>query len=208
MAVPPASDSRSRRKQQLAVAETKRYVGPVLHGVMEPGERILAGAHAIIGWAWRDACVAVGLSCWALLVGPIATRSDLSPLGILLLGALAPLLLTPLFLFDSTRRRVFIAVTDRQLICVRYREMSPSRVRFHVPIGSFQIRRVVSRKKYRSLTYVGPGVPGSGLRVSASGKWRQDMDEVTAALQAAGVLVEGFVPAALAQLGSSWAGGR
>jgi hypothetical protein len=200
MAIPQAR-ARGYQNPQTDVTETKRHVGPALHGVMEPGERILAGAYAVTGWRWRETCVALGLSGWAVLTFPLL--GHLSPLGSLLLG-LAPILLVPLYVLDTTRRRVFVAVTDRQLICVSMKRLFAGRVRFHAPIGSFHIRRTVSRSRYRSLTYAGPGAPVTGLRVTATGKWRQDMDEVATALQEAGVLVGGFVPAVLAELGSSY----
>jgi hypothetical protein len=204
MAVPPASVPRWRRNQQLDVAETKRSVGPVLNAVMEPGEQILAGSLAVTGWwRWREACIGLGLSCPALLAGPLPVLGHASPLGSLLLGTLLPILLLPLFVLDVTRRNVFVAVTDRQLICLSMRNMTPSRVRFHVPIGSFQIRKVMSRNRYRSLAYAGPGVRTPRLRVTATGRWRQDMDEVTETLQAAGVPVDGFVPAPLTGLWSA-----
>jgi len=201
MALPPARAWGQCPSPPMDVAETKRYVGPALHGVMEPGERILAGTCAMTGWRWRELCVAVGLSGWAVLTVPLL--GHLSPLGILLLG-LAPILLVPFYVLDTTRRRVFIAITDRQLICVSLRRLLAGRVRFHVPIGSFRIRRAVSRGRYRSLTYVGPGAPASGLRVTATGKSRGDMKDVVTVLQAAGVVVDGFVPWVIAELGSSY----
>ncbi|HXW46618.1 MAG TPA: hypothetical protein VEL03_17645 [Streptosporangiaceae bacterium] len=201
MALSPAGASGQCPNPPTDAAETKRYVGPALHGVMEPGERIVAGACAMTGWRWRELCVAIGLSGWAVLTVPVL--GHLSPVGILLLG-LAPILLVPFYVLDTTRRRVFIAITDRQLICISLRRLLAGRVRFHVPIGSFHIRRTVSRGRYRSLTYVGPGAPVSGLRVTATGKSRRDMNDVVSALQAAGVLVDGFVPAFIAELGSSY----
>jgi len=201
MALSPARASGQCPNPPMDVAEAKRYVGPALHGVMEPGERIIAGACAMTGWRWRELCVAIGLSGWAALTVPVL--GHLSPLGSLLLGVM-PILLVPFYVLDTTRRRVFIAITDRQLICVSVRRLLAGRVRFHAPIGSFHIRRAVSRRRYRSLTYVGPGAPVSGLRVTATGRSRRDMNDVVSTLQAAGVLIDGFVPAVLAELGSSY----
>jgi len=200
MVMPPARDSGRHRNPHMDVAPAKRDVAPVLDGVMEPGEQLVAGVYATTGWRWREVCAALGLSAWAILTIPVV--GHLSVLGTLLLG-LAPVLFLPLYVLDVTRRRVFIAITDRQLICVSMKRLLAGRVRFHAPIGSFQIRRAVSRSRYRSLTYVGPGAPASGLRVTATGKSRHDMTEVADALQSAGVAVGGFVPALLTDLRSS-----
>ena len=164
----------------------KRTVGPALYRVMEPGDRILAGTWAVAGPApWLDMLIAV--PALAFVLTGITTGATVGPVGELV--NLAPLVL----LF--WRRPVFVAVTQRQLICYRLSRMNnaPVRLLFCAPLLSTRVTYLGrSWPRWRSIRYDGPGAEGRSLRLNVSGRWRQDLDEVLAALQAQGGRVEGL----------------
>ncbi|HXW46617.1 MAG TPA: hypothetical protein VEL03_17640 [Streptosporangiaceae bacterium] len=202
----PAKISFRRRRQLMYVNATKRYVGPALYSVMQPGEQIIAGCYARTKGRRNPASLAVALVYVAACA--LLARWHLMPPVPLTCGGLA--LLSPHLIAAIRRRRhpVFLAVTNSQLICVgmsgRARTSFPVKVRFHVPIGSFQIHRVPGQNRCRHFTYTGIHTPPPGLRFTVSRIWRQDTNEVMSALVAAGVLADGLVPAARAELGSSY----
>jgi hypothetical protein len=58
--------------------------------------------------------------------------------------------------------------------------------------------------RWKSIRYDGPGAEGRSLRLNVAGRWRQDLDEVLAALQAQGGRVEGQSPAQAMALGGTF----
>jgi hypothetical protein len=155
-------------------------VGPALYRVMEPGDQIIAGTWARTGpTPWLEMLVAVP-SVFA--VAGITTSATLGPFGDLLLVNLAALALLIM------RRPVFVAVTQRQLICYRLSRMNnaPVRLLFCAPLLSTRVTYLGrSAPRWRSVRYDGPGAESRSLRLNVAGRWRQDLDEVLAALQRA-----------------------
>ena len=172
----------------------KRTVGPALYRVMEPGDQIIAGTWAVTGpTPWLEM---LGTVATVLAVAGITTDMTLEPFRELV--TLAPLVL----LF--WRRPVFVAVTQRQLICYRLSRMNnaPDRLLFCAPLPSTRMTYLGrSAPRWRSIRYDGPGAESRGLRLNVAGRWRQDLDEVLAALQAQGGSVEGVSPAQTMALG-------
>jgi hypothetical protein len=151
---------------------------------MEPGEQIIAGTWAVTGpTPWLEMLSAVPYAL-VLAVAGITTSANLVPFWELV--NLASLLL--LFM----RRPVFVAVTQRQLICYRLSRMNnaPVRLLFCAPLPSTRVTTSASAPRWRSIRYDGPGAEGRSLRLNVAGRWRQDLDEVLAALQAQGGSVE------------------
>ena len=102
------------------------------------------------------------------------------------------------------RRPVFVAVTRRQLICYRLSWMNnaPVRLLFCAPLPSTRVTYLGgAMPRWRSIRYDGPGAEGRSLRLNVVGRWRQDLDEVLAALQAQGGRVEGLPPGQAMALG-------
>jgi hypothetical protein len=171
----------------------KRRVGPALYQAMEPGDQIIAGTFAMSGYSpsW-DALAAVptiagGVAGLLGLFSNYAASPGSSVLGVGL-GA---------FIMSSVqlqRRQVFMAVTQRQLICYRLTRVGyePTRLLFGVPLASVRMSSLGnSALRWRSVRYSGPGAGDRGLRLNVHGRWRKDLDEVLAALQAGGAAVEG-----------------
>ena len=170
----------------------KRRVGPALYQVMEPGDQIIAGTLAMSGIGpWLEMLFI--LLVIALEVAGITAGTNLAPFW----PGLAPLLLVVRL---ATRRPVFVAVTQRQLICYRMSwNYEPVRLSFCAPLPTVRVtslRRPAPR--WRSVRYDGPGAERGSLRLNVFGGWRPDLDEVLVALQAAGARVTGLPPAQLA----------
>jgi hypothetical protein len=165
----------------------KRAVGPALYRVMEPGDQVIAGTWAMTGpTPWLDMLTV--LPC-VFAVAAITTDVTLEPFRELV--NLAPLALL------LWRRPVFVAVTQRQVICYRLSRMNnaPVRLLFCAPLLSTRVTYLGrSWPRWRSVRYDGPGAEGRSLRLNVAGRWRQDLDEVLAALQAQGGRVEGLSP--------------
>jgi hypothetical protein len=191
-----------RRRQLRQQSATKRSVGPALYRVMEPGEQILAGAFGRVGrlHPWAAWATFVTWTVGALVTAPFLDLIP-RPLPVTeLLGMSVVIVMTPTLTAEvGLHRGVFLAVTDRQLICVRMRQGAPVRprkigprtaVRFHVPLESVRLRTWPGGERSTSVTYLGPGVRKSGLRVTTTGIWREDLDEVVSALRARAVPVD------------------
>jgi hypothetical protein len=103
----------------------------------------------------------------------------------------------PLLLL-ATRRPVFVAVTQRQLICYGLAKTSnvPVRLLFRAPLPAV---RATSRRwafpTWRSIRYDGPGAGERGLRLNVQRPWHLELDEVVAALAAQEASVTGLSPA-------------
>ena len=185
-----ASDQ--EREARLAVRRNtiKREVGPALDKVMEPGDQIIAGTWAMAGpGRWLDLLAVVPFFAFSEVA--FTTGASPSPLwGVT--PSLVPLVLL------AWRRPVFVAVTERQLICYRLSRMTnePVRLTFGAPLLAVRMTslgRSVARST--SIRYDGPGAEGRSLRLTVTGRWRQDLDEVLAALHARGASVAGPLPA-------------
>jgi hypothetical protein len=165
----------------------KLRVAPALERVMEPGDRIIAGMSAMTGPApLLD--LAAGLPAVAVLFVSIGARTAATALW----GALASWLLSTALQFS--RRPVFVAVTEHQLICFRLSRIGsePTRLLFCAPliaVSMISVGRGVPR--WRSVRYSGPGAEGPSLRLNVFGRWRRDLDEVLLALHAGGATVPG-----------------
>jgi hypothetical protein len=84
---------------------------------------------------------------------------------------------------------VFIAVTQRQFICYRLSRVGnePIRPLFRAPLTWVRMTTLVSGlPRGRSVRYSGPGAGYRGLRLNVHARWRKDLDQVLAALQASG----------------------
>jgi hypothetical protein len=166
----------------------KRTVGPALYGVMEPGDQIIAGTLAVTGPApWLDMLGSV-LPLVSASVG-LTTGSTPAPIWDLASG----LLFTLFMLVIMFRRRpVFVAVTQRQLICYRLSRTNnePQRLLFCAPLPAVRMTSLGrSVLRWRSIRYDGPGAEGRSLRLNVQGRWREDLDQVLAALHAQGASV-------------------
>ncbi len=173
----------------------KRQVGPALYRVMEPGDQIVAGTWALAGpapaWDALGALPAIAASVIGILVlsGDLSGPWSGSGVGIAL-GTIS-FFLYPLQL---RRRPVFIAVTQRQLICYRLSMMGndPTRLLFCTPLTAVRVTRTGRGAfRWRAVRYSGPGAEGRSLRLNVRGRWREDLDEVLGALQMGGAAVEG-----------------
>ena len=174
----------------------KRKVGPALYQVMEPGDQIIAGTLAMSGIGpWLE-MLFIPLALLVVALG-VAGFTDGTPPAPIWSGMAALLTLVRL----ATRRPVFVAVTQRQLICYRMSwNYEPVRLSFCAPLPTVRVtslRRPAPR--WRSVRYDGPGPEKGSLQLNVFGGWRQDLDEVLVALQAAGARVTGLPPAQLAQ---------
>jgi hypothetical protein len=94
-------------------------------------------------------------------------------------------------------RPVFVAVTQRQLICYRLSRMAgrPVRLLFSAPLAAVRVtpgrRMPVWMGGWRSIRYDGPGAEGRGLRLAVGWPQRRQLDEVLAALRDRGASVTG-----------------
>jgi hypothetical protein len=171
----------------------KRRVGPALYQVMEPGDQIIAGALAMSGYSPAWDLLAAVPSLAGGVVGSVGLFSNYtaSP-GPTLAGlGLGSFILSSLQL---QRRPVFVAVTQRQFICYRLSRVGsePTRLLFRTSLASVRMASLGSwAPRWRSVRYSGPGAGDRGLRLNVHGRWRKDLDEVLAALQATGAAVEG-----------------
>ena len=172
----------------------KRKVGPALYRVMEPGDQIVAGTWAMAGpapaWDALGAlpAIAAGVIGALVLFGNLSGPWSSSAVGVDL-GAISFFLFPLQFL----RKPVFIAVTQRQLICYRLAMMGndPTRLLFCAPLTAVRVTRAGRGAfRWRAVRYSGPGAEGRSLRLNVRGRWREDLDQVLAALQVGGAGVE------------------
>jgi len=162
---------------------------------MEPGDQIMAGALAITGpsnaWDLLLALPALG----AITAGAEGLFGSFSPPQQLGPG----LVFTPFLLalpLQLRRKPVFVAVTQRQFICYRMSSLGnePSRLLFSAPLAAVRVTFLPGRMPgWRAIRYDGPGADGRSLRFNVSGRWRRDLNEVLAALQAGGAAVDGML---------------
>jgi hypothetical protein len=171
----------------------KRRVGPALYLAMEPGDQIIAGTSAMSGYspAWDVLASVPSVAGGVVSSASLFSNSTGSP-GLALVGlGLSPFILVPL---QMGRRPLFVAVTQRQFICYRLSRVGnePTRLLLRAPLASVRMTSLGSwAPRWRSVRYSGPGAGDRGLRLNVHGRWRKDLDEVLAALQASGAAVEG-----------------
>jgi hypothetical protein len=164
-------------------------VSPALFAATEPGDQVVAdmlaqtGPTMAIDLALSLIVVAGGLAESAVLIWRLVHGyGGTDPLG----GALifAGLLGAALAL---RRKQVFLVVTRRQFICFGLgRSGTASRLMFAVPIQSGSITRT-----RWSVRYTGPD--GKTIRFNTNPlarRWRGDVGEVVAALEAGGPTIE------------------
>jgi hypothetical protein len=168
----------------------KREVGPALRAVLEPGDQIVAETWAITGpGPWLDvagAVIVMALEFAGFKFGAGAFWGSLT------------LVCAPLAL-QLMRRSVFVAVTERELICYRLSRMTndPDRLWFRAPLLTVRVTSLepVVFSRWRSIRYDGPGADGRGLRLNVYGRWRRDLDDVLAVLHTQGASMAGLPPA-------------
>jgi hypothetical protein len=178
----------------------KRRVSDALYQVMEPGDQIIAGALLMTGPS----------PVWELLLALPALAGGVAAAANLFGGFSPPQLISPVLVFvpffvawplQLSRKPVFVAVTQRQFICYRMSRLGnePSRLLFGAPLAAVRVTSRGGRvPSWRSLIYSGPEADGRRLRLNGSKRWRNDLNEVLAALQAGGAAVDGMPSAQLA----------
>jgi hypothetical protein len=207
----PLAERRIRHQEREACVGVRRstiklQVGPALYRVMEPGDQIIAGTWAMAGpGPWLDMLGAALCAPFiALGVAGLTTGAGPGPFWV---GAAPGLLsLVPLVML-FWRRPVFVAVTQRQLICYRLFRMTnvPARLLFCAPPPTVRVTRMGRRMPgWRSIRYNGPGAEGRSLRLNVAWPWRRDLDEVLAALHARGASVAGLPSTQAAPLGETF----
>lgn len=179
-------------------------VGPALYQVMAPGEQILAGAYGVTGlrrpWSLvSTAIVLMSNPVFDPAVDRFTSMHSLAGFVLTMCPAIA-LALEAAY----RRRRVFLAVTDRQLICIRMSSLGTDKPIVRVPREMVVMRGGPGGRWTSSVTYLGPRVSGGrtrvsgrGTRVGVAGAWRQDLDDLVGILQAAGIPVDGYIPGGL-----------
>lgn len=188
------------REARLAVRRNtiKREVGPALCKVMEPGEQVIAGTWAMAGpGPWLDMFGVVPFIAFEVA----RITAGAGPGAWSFVPSLVPLALL------VWRRPMFVAVTERQLICYRLSRMTsePVRLLFCAPLLAVRVTSLGrSAPRSASIRYDGPGAEGRSLRLNVTGRWRQDLDEVLTALHARGASVAGLPSARAAAVGETF----
>lgn len=180
-------------KGEAARNKIKGRVGPALYSVMEPGDDIVAGmmteAGPRPGLDMLAALVAIGIGMggWFDLFGPGLSPSARAVLGIVSFAA-GPWPVITLVV----RKPVFVAVTQRELMCYRMSRFdhAPVRLLFRAPPACVRITGSGRRGLWSSVRYSGPGARNRGLRLNIVWYWRQDLHEVLTALLLAGAAVD------------------
>jgi hypothetical protein len=165
---------------------------------MEPGEQILAGTLGTTGrWQRQEriAALTVGVAEW-LYDAPFHPFGHPQAGAAFQLAFFLPPVIGLVHSGTSARHaKIFLALTDRQLIAVRPTTLSRmARVRFRVPRELARLRGGGRGWRTSSVTYFGPGARARGLRITVARAWRHDLDDLVAGLQAAGIPVDGYVP--------------
>jgi hypothetical protein len=174
--------------------KVKGRVGPALYSVLEPGEVIVAGV-------LTDAGSRPGLDVLAALaaigVGIAGTfdflGSGLSPGARAVLGIVSFTAGLQKVVAAMMRKPVFVAVTQRSLICYRLSRLghAPVRLLFRAPPDLVHITGSAHRGRlWSAVRYRGPEARKRGVRLSIAWYWRQDLHQVLAALQFAGATVD------------------
>lgn len=164
----------------------KREVGQALHKVMEPDDRIVAGTWAAAGpGPWLDILAIAGF----FVLEMAALRMGASPGPLWEMTGPAIPMATYFW-----RRPVFVAVTERQLICYRLARITndPLGPRFCAPVPTVRMTALSGRlAPWWSIRYDGPGAERRGLRLNLPPTWRRDTGDVLDALYQRGAYVAG-----------------
>jgi hypothetical protein len=181
----PAWRAASRR------SAVKLRVCPALYSVMEPGEKIWAGVLAATDRPRRIRASQILALAVLTVMGAGAVRGVFAPQYAD--PALICAALSMLTLGRAWRRHLFLAVTDRQVICVAVKNDTPAQPLFAAPRDSARVSgSVAGMLGAAAITYHGRGVPARGIWLLTSGQWRLDLDEVVASLQAGGSVVQNY----------------
>lgn len=164
----------------------KLQAEPALREVMEPDDEIMAGMLAMVGLPPLTE-TAVGLPFIVLSFASIDAGRNILVVWITLLGSWLTLAIS------LRRRSVFVAVTQRQLICYRLAKFGggPVRPLFCTPLAAVRITGTGRRTlNWKSVRYLGPGAKDRGMRFYVYGSWLKDLAEVLTALETGGAAVE------------------
>jgi hypothetical protein len=132
----------------------------------------------------------------SIIAGPAHAPPVLRPYWLFFSPALAPVVVSLVQVFLS--RPVFVAVTQRQLICYRLSRITgrPVRLLFSAPLAAVRVtpghRIPVWTGCWRSIRYEGPGAEGRNLQLTVGWGQRRQLDEVLAAMCARGASVAGL----------------
>jgi hypothetical protein len=173
-------------------------VGDAIRQVMEPGETVLAAAKAMASWLpkWMLVAVFVPYTAWTILVARYLPGLHVIGRVLILIvsnaivgGALS------VYSDDEDRRRpVYVAVTQRQLICLRLEKAGAAGPVLFSAMLPFVHMECVHRplRRWSYVRYRGPGVREHGLRLYCPRNQRDEMTALLRALQCAGGQVNGL----------------
>jgi hypothetical protein len=192
----------------------KHRVGPALHELLQPGDRIVAGfvAYPSISpnwdalWAFPSLLIA-GLVSWDIAHPPASGARNPTEGLVLIVGP--QLVSMVLRLIRVCRPPLFIAVSEQQFICYYLSRIGsePVRPRFCTPLTATRLtRRPAWILPWRSVRFSGAGTGGKDIRLYIHWTWRQDLRELLAAVQAGGGFAETRQPGLLAPDGLAWPG--
>jgi hypothetical protein len=172
----------------------KRHVGPVLYQVIQPGDRIAGGFAASRGISpnWESLCAYLTLAIIVPRADYLARLHPGSPAhlaeGLALI--FGPVLVSgALGLLRLRHAPLFIAVTEQQVICYELTRLDsfPVRLKFCAPLSAFRLTRGRSGGlRWRSLVVSAAGTEGQEIRLYVERKWRRDVAEALAAVEAGG----------------------
>ncbi len=167
-------------------AQVKQQVSPWLYRVMVPEERIVAGVRAETGpppTAVLAACLVLAIASMTYGGYELAHGAGV-PIPI---GLAGPALIA----LGWLNRPVFLAVTDRQVICLRLSAYNRSSVRllFAVPLSRARITRYRQGRWRASLRCEAPeGGRSRKRQLTVPGVWQPDLEALIGALTTAGSL--------------------
>jgi hypothetical protein len=166
-------------------ATIRRNAEDTLRQLVQPGEQIVAGA-AVTSDPSHWGIAGLGAAALALMVVGLAglLGSQPSPL----LGGLVVGLALPLIGLGSQflARPMYVAVTDRRLICCRLSRLrsAPGRLAFAAPLADI---RIANCRSGRFSSSVRCEIAGQkGIRLDAGRAWRQDFADVDMVLARSG----------------------
>jgi hypothetical protein len=171
----------------------KGRIGPALYSAMEPGDDVVAGVLAEAGSGPRLDLLAGLIAVSMAIVGVYdLSGSGLSRIAGLDFGTMNLIVWLLTALTFVARKPVFVAVTQRSLICYRVSRLgrSPVQLLFRVPPSSVRITGSGRGLLRSSVRYSGPGAGENGLRLTVLRFWRGDLDEVLTTLQLAGAAID------------------
>jgi hypothetical protein len=154
---------------------------------MAPGEPIVAAVPAATGPPlWQLGLPLVPLALASIWLGLLQLLGNSGTAQLALPASL--LLAAGVILVPNLSRPVFLAVTDRQLICVRLSRVTsaPVGLIFAVPLAAAGTTSYRPGRWSSSLRCRWPGRRGRGRRLTIAPRWQPELEAVVAALRAAG----------------------